>query len=889
MFEKLKGYLLNEEITMRKRGFAFNMLVTDGILLGSLISRFIICGMVLNTWLFLASFVFIALVGFISFKLDKVDVGANILSFFLLFSFFPIMFFTAGGILGDAPLWFLFNILFIYKMMNNKKLKWIFVLFQEMVAIICYLVSYYYPNVILSFKGLQPYLIAFVTLILVSGAIAIIMRTQIDFFEAQNAITEKQKQEIEGLVASQNKFFSSMSHEIRTPINTIIGLNEMILREDISDEIAEDAVNIRAAGKMLLNTINDILDMSKFQSGDMKILLENYHTSNMLSDIVGMIWIRAQEKNLDFRINVAPDIPEELKGDEVRIKQVLINLLNNAIKYTKEGSVVLSVECEKSEDGMCKMIYSVEDTGMGVKKEDIPYLFTAFKRVDESSNKHIEGTGLGLSIVKQFVDLMGGKVSVNSVYTKGSTFIVEIPQKMVSDKELGEYNYEKKHKLAHRTNYKQKFEAPEAKILVVDDNESNLMVVSKLLRDTKIQIDTVKSGAEALKKTLDVKYNLIFMDHLMPEMDGIECFHAIREQSGGMNKETSIVILTANAGEENRALYALTGFNGYLVKPVSGNDLENEVFRQLPRALVKIMDSEGIEVEADSTWISDRHRKRRIAITTESTADLPQVLLDKYNITVLNHKVKTIEGTFREGTEIDTAGLLKYMEDEENVASPVPPSVEDYETFFAEQLVNANNIIHISVSAQIEGTSYMISTEAANSFENVTVFDSKFLSCGQGLMAIFASRMAEAGMPVDEIITRLNTLNGRIRASFMIDNMDYMVRAKQASEGRAGFMKALMLRPVTFMKEGKISTVGFTFGAKERAWRRYIDKCLKGNKIESTVIFINYVGLSKKELDWIKAEIDKRFKFEKVFFQQSCPVVAISCGPGAFGISFVTQ
>ena len=301
------------------------------------------------------------------------------------------------------------------------------------------------------------------------------------------------------------------------------------------------------------------------------------------------------------------------------------------------------------------------------------------------------------------------------------------------------------------------------------------------------------------------------------------------------------------------------------------------------------MDSEGIELEADSAWINDKHRKRRIAITTESTADLPQLLQDKYNITVLNHKVKTNEGTFREGTEIDTAGLLKYMEDETNVASPIPPSVEDYETFFAEQLVNANNIIHLSVSAQLEGTSYGISTEAANSFENVTVFDSGLLSCSQGLMAIFASRMAEAGMSVDEIMTRLDKLNNRIRASFMIDNMDYMVRAKQASEGRANIMKALMLRPVTFMKEGKISTVGFAFGTKERAWRLYIDKCLKGVKVENTAIFINYVGLSKKELDWIRDEIEKRVKFERVYFQQSCPVVAISCGPGAFGLSFVTK
>ena len=416
---------------------------------------------------------------------------------------------------------------------------------------------------------------------------------------------KEQGEEIQGLVAFQNKFFSSMSHEIRTPINTIIGLNEMILRENISDEIAENAINIRSAGKMLLNTINDILDMSKFQSGDMTLLEEEYETGSMLSDIVGMMWLRSKEKNLDFTIDVSPDVPAKLKGDEVRIKQILTNILNNAIKYTKEGYVKLFVECEKKEDRTVTMIYTVKDSGMGIKKEDIPYLFTAFKRVDESNTKHIEGTGLGLSIVKQFVDLMGGTVTVNSVYTKGSAFVVEIPQKMVSDEEIGEYNYEKRHKLEKRPEYKKHFEAPDAKLLVVDDNDSNLLVVTKLLRDTKMQIDTAKNGQEALERTLEKPYDLIFMDHLMPEMDGIEAFHAIRNQVGGRNRETNIVILTANAGAENRKLYATAGFNGYLVKPVTGEDLEAEVYRQIPRNLIKVLDDTGMESSETLSWLNE--------------------------------------------------------------------------------------------------------------------------------------------------------------------------------------------------------------------------------------------------------------------------------------------
>ena len=253
----------------------------------------------------------------------------------------------------------------------------------------------------------------------------------------------RQHLEIEKLNKAQNGFFSNMSHEIRTPINTIIGLNEMILREDVSEEVMEDAANIRSAGKLLLNLINDILDMSKIQSGRMQLINGPYQTGEMLSDLVGMMWIRAKEKKLEFRVDVSPDLPNELIGDDVRIKQILINVLNNAIKYTKEGSVSLSVQCEYTDENTCNMIYSVTDTGVGIKPEDIPYLFSAFKRVDEDSNKHIEGTGLGLSIVKQLVDLMGGKVTVNSVYTKGSTFIIEIPQVCENQEKMGQYNFDK--------------------------------------------------------------------------------------------------------------------------------------------------------------------------------------------------------------------------------------------------------------------------------------------------------------------------------------------------------------------------------------------------------------------------------------------------------------
>ena len=695
----------------------------------------------------------------------------------------------------------------------------------------------------------------------------------------------RQHQEIEMLNKAQNSFFSNMSHEIRTPINTIIGLNEMILREDVSEEVLEDAANIKSAGKLLLNLINDILDMSKIQSGRMQLLSAPYQTGEMLSDLVGMMWIRAKEKKLEFHVDVSPEIPHELIGDDVRIKQILINVLNNAIKYTKEGSVSLTVQCEMVNDNTCNMIYNVTDTGVGIKPEDIPYLFSAFKRVDEDTNKHIEGTGLGLSIVKQLVDLMGGKVTVNSVYTKGSTFIIEIPQLCENKSKMGQHNFEKTGASGHKENYVPKFEAPEARVLVVDDNEANLMVASKLLRETKVRVDTALSGQDALRKTLNIHYDAIFMDHLMPEMDGIECRRRIIDQTGGRCRETSIVILTANADEENRALYQKENFDGYLVKPVSGEELENELYRILPKDIVHITGNRTEIAEESVSWMNGNKKRKRVVITTESVADLPQELIDRYDIAVLPHKVQTGEGIFKDGCEIDTKGVLKYMEDPNREVNTMVPDVKEVEEFFARQLSIANNIIHISISSKVEHSGYAVALEASKSFDSVFVIDTGHLSSGQGLLAVEACRMAEDGKGPDEIIARIERLKKKVHTSFIVDNLDFLSRAKQVKKGVANLVNSLMGRPVLVLKKGNMGLGKLYFGSRKRAWKKYINRCLASERpIDTKMLFVTYVGLGKRDLDWIREQVSKRVPFEEVYFQQASPAIAVNCGPGTFGL-----
>ncbi len=832
-------------------------------------------------------FALLAIVWF-SVRFRKAGIGSILVGIAVIFVVFPVEFFTGGGVYGCTPIWYSFAFMYIGL---NIRGKWKYVLLPLILvsAICCYLAAYFYPELLTEHDMKTAYLDSVASLIGVGILLYIMMSFLLDIYSTERELAKKQTKEIAELNQTQNRFFSSMSHEIRTPINTIIGMNEMILRENVSDEVAEDAANIQSASKMLLHLINDILDMSKIDSGQMQLSLVPYHTGDMLSDIVGMLWLRAKEKGLEFHIDVAPELPAELYGDEVRIKQILINVLNNSIKYTKQGSVTLSIQCEKRENGV-KVIYTVTDTGIGIKKESIPHLFTAFRRIDEEKNRYIEGTGLGLSIVKKLVDLMGGKITVNSVYTKGSTFIIEIPQKIVDETEIGEIDMEKSHSLNQREQYHQSFEAPETVILVVDDNASNLLVVTKLLRATKVNIQTAASGEEALKKTLDTAYHVIFMDHMMPEMDGVECMHRIREQSGGMNKQTKIVALTANAGGDMKALYEREGFDGYLLKPVSGEALENELHRLLPKELVSELSTNKEVVEASVSWMNEQRKKAAVAITTDSVSDLPKELVEKYHIAILPHMVVTKEGIFKDSIEIESRGLLSYMENEKNTASTASPDVAEHEAFFAEQLTRANNIIHVSISGKVAHSGLPAAIEAAKVFENVTVVDTGHLSSGEGLMVLEACQMAEEGKSPAEIVARLERMKSQVHTTFVVDSLNFLARAGQVSPGIARMTKVFMVHPVLVLKKGKMVVKRLYLGTRERSWSKYISSAFNIlNTVDHRILFITYVGLSKRELEEIKEEVQKKNRFMEIYFQKASPAIAVNCGPGTFGLIFKTE
>lgn len=387
---------------------------------------------------------------------------------------------------------------------------------------------------------------------------------------------------------SKSEFLSNMSHEIRTPINAVLGLDEMIIRESSDPVVRDYAIDIRSSGKALLGLVNDVLDFSKIESGKLDLVPVVYDVSSMVNDLVNMIANRAEEKGLEFEVEVASKIPHLLYGDEIRIKQIIMNLLTNAVKYTEHGEVKLCMDAERCEDNHIKLKVMVRDTGKGIKKEDLEKLFAPFERIDEKKNRNIEGTGLGMSITKNLLALMNSELKVESVYKVGSDFSFEIVQKVEDWEPVGDYKEAYRKIKEREAQYKEQFTAPDARIMVVDDTPINLKVVQNLLKKTLVQIDVTHSGKECIKMALKNRYDVIFIDHMMPEMDGVEVLNHLRNDENSINKDSVMVALSANAIAGSREFYLESGFDEYLTKPIDPSKLESMLIKWLPDELVKL-------------------------------------------------------------------------------------------------------------------------------------------------------------------------------------------------------------------------------------------------------------------------------------------------------------
>ena len=417
---------------------------------------------------------------------------------------------------------------------------------------------------------------------------------------------EQETQVAVQLGKSKADFLANMSHEIRTPINTVIGMNEMILRENESREVREYAQNIRRASNMLLALIDDVLDFSKIEAGRMEVVETEYNLNILLKDVIMVLSSKAEEKGLHVEVYIDETLPAILSGDEIRIKQILNNLVTNAVKYTSKGKVILRVSGRMLDEQQVELIMDIEDTGIGIKQEDMSRLFESFTRLEQEKNRSIQGTGLGLSITKRLIDLMYGQLKVKSVYGKGSCFTVVLPQKIQGSISLAEAKKADGAEKATADVMSSAKEAellysPKASVLVVDDNDMNLEVFKALLKRTGIKVDTAVSGKECLVKTRCRKYDLIFMDHMMPQMDGIQALHILRAELQNPNRATKVISLTANAIAGSREFYLKEGFDDYLSKPIVSDKLERMLSIHLP--VMEKKQEEAKMIDKDSAMI----------------------------------------------------------------------------------------------------------------------------------------------------------------------------------------------------------------------------------------------------------------------------------------------
>lgn len=380
---------------------------------------------------------------------------------------------------------------------------------------------------------------------------------------------------------AKSDFLARMSHEIRTPINAVIGMNEMILRESTEEAIKKYSMDIKTSVHALLGVINDILDFSKIESGKLEIIPAAYEFNSMLNDLYNIFTLRAQEKGLRFHVSVDSSLPSRLYGDDLRIRQVLINLLSNAVKYTRKGSIALEVTGQRDGEDIV-LHFVVRDTGIGIRQEDIPRLFSAFERIDEEINRNIEGTGLGMNITLQLLKLMNTDLQVESVYGEGTRFSFSLRQGVVSAEPVGDFQ-ERARAAVKEQNYHVSFTAPEAEILLVDDNRVNRRVFCGLLKQTQIKIVDVGSGRECLDCIRQKRFDVIFLDHMMPEMDGLETMQRMREMEDNLCKDTPVVMLTANAIVGAREQYMSVGFNDFLAKPIDQTKLEHMLMHWIPQ------------------------------------------------------------------------------------------------------------------------------------------------------------------------------------------------------------------------------------------------------------------------------------------------------------------
>lgn len=553
---------------------------------------------------------------------------------------FPIMFFKSGGYKGGMTSFYIFGILFTIFMLEGW-LMFFCVWLELIIYIFTIGIAYYYPDTVIWFQSEKEIVVDVLTGVVVSSAsLGVAMYLHFRIYKKQQVFLTQAREEAMEANRAKSTFLANMSHEIRTPINVMLGMNEMILRESESREVVQYAKSVEKAGNYLLSLINNILDITRIESKKLDIIEEKFSLRQLVQEVCLIGAKQAEAKNLEFVVDVEKTLPEYLIGDALHIKQVILNLINNAVKYTKKGKIFLEV-CQEEK----QISFSVKDTGIGIKKEDMEALFDMFMRADIKRHRNIEGSGLGLTIAKELCEQMGGHIQAESIYGKGSNFTVYFPLKDAGTEKIGQWKVVEGEPVQEK---RKKFFASEAQILLVDDSEQNIQVITSLLRRTGVQLDTAASGFECIEKVRNKKYHLIFLDYMMPEMDGIETFHRLKKEVNGQS--VPVIALTADVSTGIHQHFLSEGFSDYLSKPVMWEKLEELLLQWLPAELVSMKNGAGED------W----------NITEKQLLDLKQKL-KKWDIE-LSEGLRLLSGSISQYRKLAELFVEYYMPNKEQLA-----------------------------------------------------------------------------------------------------------------------------------------------------------------------------------------------------------------------------
>lgn len=558
----------------------------------------------------------------------RLGVASNFMVIVSCFFLFPGIFFSQGGIESGMSSWFALGILFIFLLLDG--VNFVVMLSLDAIVIIgCYWLSYKYPQLVHGQMLRASFFLDVVQSIFVTTvAVGLIVKVQAWMQKQQDSIVEEKnkllvevtqkakhaQREAEIANHSKSNFLANMSHEIRTPINTVLGMDEMILRETREDNTRSLAQDIRTSTESLLEIVNEILDFSRIESGKMELMADDYELCDVLHDTVTVFGLRAKEKGLYLHIHVDEKLPAMYRGDSLRLRQIINNIMSNAIKYTREGGINFSVTGHQEEDSE-DLHFEIEDTGAGIREEDLHRLFEAFERIDEKTSRNIEGTGLGMAITANLLHMMDSNLQVRSVYGQGSTFYFDLKQRVKDWTPIGHFQVKDKKNADNSKEQHFTFLAPNVHVLLVDDNAMNRKVFCKLLKHTQIQIDEVDNGFTCLEMVKKRHYDIIFLDHMMPELDGVETFSYMQSMQENRCKDTPVIVLTANAIIGAKEQYMQIGFTDYLSKPIDSHRLENLIVEQLALHNIHV---EPIELSGNNSEVYGEKNH-------EALQELPQV------------------------------------------------------------------------------------------------------------------------------------------------------------------------------------------------------------------------------------------------------------------------